>query len=158
MANSIERVEYDRIKCNIQNLANDIFRQYEGGNYPAPTKETAISIYTNVCSWLLNAVKFFIDSMVETRQNVFKREYTDYNVFNGWAFSTYFDEKDDTGYLKIWQSMGFELPYNLVQRIIKEKGYCMRVTEKKHREHLYASLTTTYTLEIMKDRIREREQ
>ena len=137
--------EYDKIQQKIQNLADDVF--CSRNEKTVSTKNDVISVYTNVCSWLLCTVKCHTDDMT---QDTYVHKYTNHNIFNEYAFSTSFPEGYSSGYLTEWQTLGFEFPFHLVQRIVKEKGYAMRVTEKKHREDLYASLTTTYTLEITK--------
>lgn len=153
----METIEkYDKIKNEIHAMADNIFFAYQDIDHS--NEENIMSIYAKVCSALLIVIKHYVDDMNETGQSIFKCEFTDNDMFNKWAFSACVEKQyTDDECLKMWKSMRIELPFNFVSTIMEQKGYHMRVTEKTSREDLYAPVVTSYTMEIIKNRNRCRD-
>lgn len=130
---------------HIRNTANELFH---AGTLNTFSNQNVTIAYLNTCSWLLNIMKSLIDQMRSARTNVLRSEYTDHNPIHEWAFTTCIDDNKYLPYVKAWNKMNFELPFHLVKKIIKEKGYDISVLQTGYRNDLYAPWIGVYKLEI----------
>jgi hypothetical protein len=143
----------NKISDTIKQIADNLFHF---GKPFRDSSDTVILMYINTCSWLLETIKFYIDEMTEIGNNICQKEYTNSNYMHEMAFTSVYNN-NSYSHTKYWSEKGLELPFNLVKRIVEEKGYIVTVNETGYREHPYSEWITVYNLQIRKSNRRQRD-